>query len=178
MDYSFINSFPYKKKQCNNYEFSILNANKFKAKKPKKKYSKFGVRQGIECCNESSVANLFFSQDNMLRIQNKLKQEVLNRTNGKFIIDDQDNDDLYIVMNSIYLQYGLNKKTKIVHQVKDLNKKTILAILPDLISNIAQYYGYLNDINKPLQVGERPMNVSTQKNVLPALTSVIFTKPY
>lgn len=126
--------------------------------------------EGIFC--PTDLSELFFSKENIKRIQHMLKTEMYKRTNGKYKIDDQDESDLLIAMRGTIMSYGDFLPNKIVHQVKVLNNKVVSDTLPDMITNVKQYYGYIDDINKPLQPIARPMNVShAGRKTLPSLTS-------
>jgi hypothetical protein len=67
--------------------------------------------------------------------------------------------DLVSVMRSIYEDTS-EQPTKIVKQVKRLNDLTIKQIIPGMLSNLEQYYGYLNQINKPINPIDLPINVN------------------
>ena len=108
----------------------------------------------------------------MRRIQKKIREEVHKRTKGQYQLDeDQDESDLTIVMRSIYLDKCKNLPGETVRQVKLLNQQTVDYIIPDLISNIKQYFGYIKDINQPLKPMMRPMNVNNSgRKLLPSIT--------
>ena len=111
---------------------------------------------------KNHITVVFFSDENMKRIQKKIREEVIKRTKGQYQLDeDQDESDLTIVMRAIYLDKCKNLPGETVRQVKLLNQQTIDYIVPDLISNIRQYFGYIKDINQPLQPMMRPMNVNS-----------------
>lgn len=121
----------------------------------------------------NEVARIFFSDRNMRRIQQKIKQAVYDKTHGKFKMDaDQDNKDLLIVMTAVYKLNAKFLRDYPVRQVKTLNSKTVDFLIPDLITNIKQYYGYLKDINTPMQMITRPLNTSNAgRRTLPSLTT-------
>lgn len=119
------------------------------------------------------VSKLFFSPENIARIQKKIKQRVYNDSDGKFKLEtDQDEMDLLTVMRYIFLDYAKNLNKHIVRQVKMLNEKTVNYIMPDLMANVKQYYGYLKEINTPLKPIVRPMNVNRAgRKTLPSITT-------
>lgn len=139
----------------------------------RKNYNNMGevVLKGVMEC--SKLSDLFFSDKNIKRIQKKLKVEVYNRTKGKYILEaDQDKTRLSLIMRNIYLEYALNQPKHLVRQVKRLNKLTVDAVVPGIITNIKQYYGYLKDINQPLKPISRPVNMnSAGRNSLPSFTT-------
>lgn len=124
--------------------------------------------------NETEVGKVFFSKDNIKRIQRKLREEIFRRSEGRFKLEeDQDENDLSIVMKYIYTEYGKFLPTHIVRQVKELNNKTVDYIAPDMMTNIKQYHGYLLEINKPLQPMMRPVNVNNAgRRTLPSFTTI------
>ena len=128
--------------------------------------------QGLFEKNEISI--MFFSNDNMKRIQQKIKEEVYRRTNGQYTLDeDQDESDLMITMRAIYLDKCKNLLDQPIRQVKLLNQQTVDYIVPDMITNIKQYFGYVKDINKPLTPMMRPMNVNNAgRKLLPSITTL------
>jgi hypothetical protein len=123
---------------------------------------------------KNHITVVFFSDENMKRIQKKIKEEVIRRTKGQYQLDeDQDESDLTIVMRAVYLDKCKNLPGETVRQVKLLNQQTVDYIVPDLISNVKQYFGYIKDINQPLQPMMRPMNVSSSgRRLLPSVTTL------
>jgi hypothetical protein len=123
---------------------------------------------------DNEVSRLFFSEENIKRIQKKLKVEVFERSGGKFkLVEDQDESDLIVVMRYIYLDYGKNLPNEIVRQVKILNDKTINYMLPDILTNIKQYYGYIRDISNPITPLIRPMSTNANgRRALPSYTTL------
>lgn len=128
--------------------------------------------RGIQ--SESELSKLFFSDVNIKRLQRMIRKEVIVRTNGQFKLDvDQEARDLFIAMRSVYLEEARFLPGQVVRQVKRLNKKVIDEILPGIITEIRQYYGYLKEINKPLTPIPRPINVNNQgRRTLPSITTV------
>lgn len=123
---------------------------------------------------KNHITVVFFSDENMKRIQKKIKEEVIRRTKGQYQLDeDQDESDLTIVMRAVYLDKCKNLPGETVRQVKLLNQQTVDYIVPDLISNVKQYFGYINDINKPLQVIPLPLaSNGAGRKLLPSITTL------
>lgn len=120
------------------------------------------------------ITKVFFSKNNMNRIQRHIKDEVSKRTHGQYnLTENQDDNDLLIVMKAIYLQHNKFSNGKTIRQVKRLNQKVIEYIIPDIINNIESYYRYIKEINEPLKPLMRPMNVNNKgRKCLPSITSV------
>lgn len=120
------------------------------------------------------VGHTFFSNDNIKRIQKKIKREFYLRTKREFKLDvDQDEHKLLIAMQSVYAEKGRYLPTHMVRQVKQLNSDLVDYILPDMITEAKQYYGYMRDINQPLKPIARPMNVSSAGTKTHGMASIL-----
>ncbi len=125
--------------------------------------------QGIQ--SNSELSALFFSDENIKRLQRQIKAEVFRRTKGVFRLDvDQEQREMFIAMRAVYLEQARFIPGEIVRQVKRLNLKVISEITPGIISGIKQEYGYLKEINKPLSPIARPINANNRgRKVLPSV---------
>ncbi|ARF09870.1 hypothetical protein Indivirus_4_42 [Indivirus ILV1] len=130
--------------------------------------------KGIQ--SNSDLSKLFFSDDNMKRLQRNIKKEVYKRTNGKFTLDiDQDQSDLFIVMRAVYMENARFLENGIIRQVKRLNEKVINEVVPGILVNIKQYHGYLKEINKPLDPIPLPLNTNNAgRKTLQSITTTFF----
>lgn len=153
----------------------------FDIKKPSPKYQLFegqkktssDVRNTLNYTKEeTAVSHAFFSKTNVELIQMIIKQEVFQRcekdtdpilTNHKPIhISNQDETELQVIMRSIYLQYGKNAPVNIDGQVNDLNKLVVNECVPDIITNLKQYLGYIADIQRLPNPLDHPSYVSSK----------------
>ena len=127
--------------------------------------------KGVQC--ESELSKLFFSDENIKRIQKMIRNEVFRRTKGAFRLDvDQELSDLFLAMRAVYLEYARFMPTEIVRQCKRLNEKVVYESIPGIISELKQYYGYLKEINKPLTPIPRPINANNAgRRSLPAIST-------
>ena len=127
--------------------------------------------KGIQ--TESELSKLFFSDENFKRLQRMIKQEIFKRTHGEFRLDvDQEQRDLFLVMRSVYMEHARFLPNEIVRQVKRLNDKVVSEVSAPMLTEIRQEYGYLKEINKPLQPIPRPMNVGhAGRRTLPSVTT-------
>lgn len=118
------------------------------------------------------LADLFFSDSNIKNIQNLIKFTVHAKTSER--IDDQSQDELFIIMRSVFLSYaqfppalenGLtNDETNAIKEmyrkeIHRLNELVINETVPDIISQLKQYKDYLRDISTAPFI-ENPQNVS------------------
>ena len=119
---------------------------------------KTNALQGIH--EHNNLSYLFFSNKNIEHIQKQIRFLVNQKT--KKIIDKQDYDQLKIIMRSIYLQYGQNLDCEYDRQIARLNKKVTEYCVPQIVSSITQYYGYLKDITTMPNYMTHPVNVSSK----------------
>lgn len=129
--------------------------------------------KGIQ--TNTQLSKIFFADENIKRIQRKIRKSIRTRTNNQFRLDvDQDVKELLIAMRAVYMEHARNLPGQVVRQVKRLNEKVIDEIVPGIITNIKQDYGYLKEINKPLNPIQLPINVSNKGRLtLPSTTSVL-----
>ena len=92
---------------------------------------------------ESRLSELFFSSKNIKHIQDGIRFSIHKRT--KKVIGNQDEDELKIVMRSIYLQYSQNLSNNVGQQVTTLNKKVIDIFDTNINLNAFREYKPNND---------------------------------
>jgi hypothetical protein len=122
------------------------------------------------------LGELFFSPDNIRRIQNAIKKEIYIQSNCKYkLVIDQNESDLLVVMRAVYITDAINSPYKIIHQVKELNKCVLRRIINEMITNIKQNEEYLNVIDRPIEPIPLPVNVSKAGRLsLPSVTKTFF----
>lgn len=89
----------------------------------------------------------FFSQANIQMIQNGLRAAIYKKSNGQYVIGEQDCDSLKIIMRSIFLQYSANQPQHIAQQVENLNKMVLDYCTEQVYSEAQGYMKYLNDVS-------------------------------
>lgn len=160
--------------EFNLYEEDILKSNKFNDGNEKAAM----LTKGILCEDDlDPVTTMFFSNENINRIQKMIRNEITRRTKGKYKLDDdQDESDLLIAMRAVFFDTNVGTKFlpfKIKRQVKNLNFHVVQYVVPDMIEAMKQQYGYLKEINQPLQPMMRPMNVSSAgRKTLPSISTI------
>lgn len=122
----------------------------------------------------NTINRLFFSSENIQRIQKKIKISIYEKSDGKFKLDeDQDEFDLLIVMRTVYFDRCKNLPDNPVRQVKKLNQQVVDYLVPDMLTNIRQYYGYIKDISSPITPPMRPISTSSSgRRILPSYTNL------
>ena len=110
---------------------------------------------GNLCTND--LSKLFFSQTNIDYLQDKMIEDIF-RLSGKNI-SKQSDEQLIIVMRSIYFQHGRNMMCKLQEQIEQLNEKVLEYCVPNIHSNLKQYVGYIKEITSKRELMEKPQNV-------------------
>ena len=138
--------------------------------------SLMALNEGFKDCPPETI-RVFFSEDNLKRIQKKIRREIFKRSYGKFKLKvDQNINHLLIAMIAIVRLHAKFLPTKVVRQVKRLNEETVQYIVGDggnLMSNLKQQYSYIQDITNPIQPLPDPINVNQAgRNQLRSVTAV------
>ena len=102
---------------------------------------------------------LFFSDFNRNLLQKAIRQTFKNKTGVS--IDYQNPDDLYAIMRNVFINNASNHTTNINEQVKFMNSIVIKTALSQVQSGVAQYLGYIRDIDTLAVPPIAPANTST-----------------
>jgi hypothetical protein len=103
------------------------------------------ISRNLNC---TEVSKMYFSMDNINLLQVGIRNKILNDTGGEINIGRQKDDELRIIMRSIYFQHGKNRTDNIKEQVLDLNTRVISWCVPEIISNVKQSQRYIEDISR------------------------------
>ena len=116
----------------------------------------------------TKLSDVFYSQSNIDFLQNSMIEGVFKLSNG-VKIDKQSEDELLIIMRSIFLQHSKNLNTNIQEQIQVLNVFVLDYCIPNINGNIKQYNGYIHDITKQQDIMEMPKFVNTKgdKTLMP-----------
>lgn len=96
---------------------------------------------------EQSALNIsFFSPENMKVIQDTIRYNVYKMTNQ--VIGYQSENDIYIIMRSILLQYGNFRTNTPLEDIKRLNEMVIEYSVNDISSKVQQQMVYVNDLER------------------------------
>lgn len=129
----------------------------------KKDNFKYEALQHIQ--TPSRLSLLFFSKENIEVIQNDLRYQVWIQSGKKYVVDKQSPIELEIVMRAIFLQYSLNQDKDFKKQINYLNKLVLSYCVPNVISMVEQYLGYLDNVQKlpnPLPLPENLSSAGTR----------------
>jgi len=114
---------------------------------------------------KNSLNQSFFSKENIQIIQNNIRKNVWLQTDKKNIIGNQSEEELIIVMRSTFLQYSKNNDNNITQQIRELNKLVCDWCINEIITQIKQYVGFVNNLDKnviPLEYGMYMSNAGTK----------------
>ena len=128
--------------------------------------NKFNNLTGKFCQNELTRA--YFSDSNIDYLQNEMISRIYKLTNG-IKISKQSEDEILIIMRSIYLQYGKNNSQNIVDQINELNTKILDYSVDNIFSNIKQQQKYIHDITTERTVLDKPeyVHIKGEKTLKP-----------
>jgi len=108
--------------------------------------------------NNNMLSTAFFSSENIRIIQNAIKKGVYTASNGNFVISDQDEDTLKIIMRSIFLQNSKNNDNDIKNQIIELNDKVVRYAVPQIYGEAEGYIRYKHDVSTLATPIERPLS--------------------
>ena len=141
-------------------------------------YDKIPVNQCVTFRNpteglwtDTDLSHTFFSGKNICLIQNGIRRGVYDLSNKQYVIANQDEDTLKIIMRSMFLQYSSNQECNITDQVIELNKMVLNYAIPQVYNEAQGYYKYLYDASTMYTPMTPP--ISTQNN-----DKVLVLKPW
>ena len=94
---------------------------------------------------DTHLSNAFFSGDNVQIVQNGIRSGVYNRSNKQYVIGEQNQDELKIIMRSIFLQYSKNLPDNIPRQINELNKYVFDYAINQVYNEADGYMKYKRD---------------------------------
>jgi hypothetical protein len=112
------------------------------------------VLKGIQ--EVSKLSFFYFSELNIRNLQILIKKKIYDLSQGKYLIDDQDEQELLIIMRSIYLEYSINQDSNIRKQIDCLNNKVINEVIPQIYSAVNLYFQYIKDSTNTHLTMDRP----------------------
>lgn len=117
----------------------------------------------------SQLSELYFSQENIDYIQTAIISRVYDKTGKKHIVGKQSEDELTIVMRSIYLQHGKNYDHDLDRQIDSLNELVLDYCVDNVYTNLLQHFEYIKDITQDQPVMERPetTHIKGSKSLMP-----------
>jgi len=117
-----------------------------------------GSVRGLQ--SESLLTTVFFHPKNIDHVQKKIIKHVYIATNGEYLIEQQNELDVLVVMRGVFIQNAKHLNNNIKHQITELDDIVVKEIVPGIVSELCAYKGYIRDVFGPTQIMDRPENVS------------------
>ena len=114
--------------------------------------------------NVNKLKQVFFSPENVKYLQEKMAYEVL-MTTKKYKIPYQNEQDLRMIMETIYFDKTRNIGYDLNEQLKELNTYIVKFCVPLIINEINVYLNYLDVINKPREINNLPKSTGNLRSV-------------
>ena len=96
---------------------------------------------------KSVLSNTFFSIENQQILQNGIRAGVYEKSGGKYIISQQSDTQLKMIMRSIFLEQSKNNTNNIKEQIQELNRSVLNYCIPKVYSEAKGYLHYLKDVS-------------------------------
>ena len=113
----------------------------------------------------NTLSTTFFSAGNIQILQNGIKAGVYKLSNQRFLVANQDEDVLKMIMRSIFLQHALNLPNKITEQVTALNKIVLDYCVPQVYGEAKGYVKYKHDVSTLVVPIQRPISTMSDKTL-------------
>lgn len=108
----------------------------------------------------------YFSCENINILQNNIRKGVFDKSKGEFIIGIQDEDELKIIMRSVFLQNSLNLESNIREQITNLNTLVESYAIDQVYKEAISYLKYKRDASNMYALLALPSNSSTRGKTL------------
>lgn len=108
----------------------------------------------------SNISKIFFSSKNIELLHNIIIKQIYKQSDNIFQIARQSDNQLKLIMRSIFLQYSKNTDNNIKKQLKNLNTLVLNYSINNIMSNIKMHLTYKKNISEmPIPI-EHPKNLS------------------
>ena len=105
----------------------------------------------------NALETAFFSAENMQIIQNAIKAEVYKLSKNRYILPNQNVQQLKVIMRGMYLQYAEHYPDNIRGQIERLNKVVLDYAIPGVYNEAVSYEKYCRDASTLVVPLERPL---------------------
>jgi hypothetical protein len=111
------------------------------------------------------LSQTFFSVQNQQILQNGIRAGVYKESNGKYIISEQSDNELKLIMRGIFLERAENKSTHITEQIRQLNQYVLSFAIPRVLGEVKGYMKYLQDASTLVVPLSHPIQSSIDKTL-------------
>lgn len=115
---------------------------------------------------DSPLSCAFFSKENIIILQNGIRAGVFKKSNGQYLIGNQDEDSLKIIMRSTFLSYSANMLHSIPEQIKALNQIVLDYCIGQVYGEAQGYIHYIKDASTLAVPIDRPVYSSKEGKTL------------
>jgi len=115
---------------------------------------------------DSPLSLAYFSKENIMMLQNGIRKGVYDKSKGQYLVGNQSEDVLKVIMRSTFLQYSANMLDKITDQIKSLNKIVLDYCIKQVYGEAQGYQQYLYDASTLVVPIELPVLSSTDDKTL------------
>jgi len=105
----------------------------------------------------TALSDGFFCSANIQALQNGLRAGVYKRSNGQYLISEQNPDELKIIMRGIFLQNSKNLPDNIPDQITDLNRLVLSYAIGQVYGEAEGYMKYQYDASNMYEPISRPV---------------------
>jgi len=126
--------------------------------------------QSLKQC-QTPLNTLYFSEFNVNLIQKAIRSEFKKKSGG-ISIDYQNQDDLLTIMRAVFVNNSSDPYGDVKKQVQQMNGVVIETAIGQINTGVAQYMGYLKDIDSPVQPMANPVNTSTYGDKIGSNTKI------
>ena len=116
--------------------------------------------------DSNSLSNAFFSEQNIQIIQNGIRAGVYKRSDGQYLIGEQDCDVLKTIMRGIYLQNSINLPYNYKEQIEGLNTLVMEYSIHQILGEADGYMKYKRDASHMYTLLPTPILETTKDKVL------------
>lgn len=116
--------------------------------------------------DNTPLIDAFFSSKNIQIIQNAIRANIYKKSNGEYIIGQQNCDTLKIIMRGVFLQHSMNMQCNYTEQISQLNEMVIDFSVNQILGEIESYIKYKRDVStiaKPLPLPIMSSTVKTKQ---------------
>ena len=118
------------------------------------------------------LQDIFFLDQNVQILQKQIIMEVYKLSNKKYLIKEQNREDINVIMKFIFNEYAQNLPFKIKEQIIELNNKVSNLISKEIVNNLESHQKYIRDSTTQPDLLDRPQNVTSAGNkTLPSVST-------
>ena len=114
---------------------------------------------------KSILSNTFFSTENQQILQNGIRAGVYEKSKGKYVISQQSDTQLKMIMRGIFLEQSKNNTNNIQEQIQELNKSVLNFCIPKVYSEAQGYLHYLKDASTLAIPMAKPIHQTTKQSL-------------